>query len=720
MRNQTPSWSQSAKTAFWVFSLVLALAFSAHAAIDSDAVYEPVEPTADQSRANILIARQLQFGHFKDKSVDGDVGARALDSYLEQLDNQRLYFTQEDVEEFQSEKDDMERALKAGRLETPFRIYNRFQQRTIERLEYVLGLLEDGVEQFDLDGEGEYLIDRSEADWPEDKEALDQVWKDRIRNAVVGMKLDDQSDEEVAQALKRRYEGQLKRAYEPRSEDAFQSWMNAFTRLWDPHTQYMSPRSSENFDINMSLSLEGIGAVLQSEDGYTKVSRIVPGGPAAREGQLGPADRIIGVAQEDEDSMVNVIGWRLDEVVDLIRGPKESRVRLEVIPASAPNDMATREIEIQRDEVQLEDQSAQSTMMEKERDGQPWNVGVIDIPTFYADLEAARSGDEDYRSTTRDVRGLIEDLKKDGMDGLVIDLRNNGGGALSEANQLVSLFVEAGPTVQVRGADGSVQVFRDDDDGVVWDGPVIVLVNGLSASASEIFAGAMQDYGRAVVMGSQTFGKGTVQAVRPLNHGQLKITQSKFYRISGASTQNRGVVPDIEIPSRIRQDRIGESALDDAMAWDEIDPVDHRTYFDFSEVLGGVTEKHRARFSEVPEYQLLLREIELMEEQQDRTHVSLNKAERQAQQDDFRARQLEIANERRELRGDEPFEDWKAFQEDAESNRAMARRSSLSEDGPDFVVHESSQVLADILSMNSQYTSIFQNGTKSESIARED
>lgn len=698
--------------------LLVVMALSAQASDDAEKVYEPVEPTSDQSRANILIARQLQFGHFKDQDIDDELASNAMDAYLDQLDSQRLYFTKEDIEEFNDFRDSLKRSLTSGRLDPAFQIYNQYQQRTIGRLEHALSLIEDGIDDLDFDSDDQYQIDRSEADWVKDEAALDQLWRDRIRNAVLSMRLDGQPDEAIEDTLTQRYESQLNRAYEPRSEDAFQYWMNAFTGLWDPHTQYLSPRNSENFDINMSLSLEGIGAVLQSEDGYTKVSRVVPGGPAADEGSLGPADRIVGVGQEDE-RITNVIGWRLDEVVDLIRGPKGSTVRLEIIPAGTANDMNTETISIVRDEVKLEEQSAQSDMLEMKRDEQPWNVGVVDIPTFYADLKAAREGKKDYKSTTRDVRGLIEDLKKDGMDGLVIDLRDNGGGALTEANQLVGLFVESGPTVQVRGPDGSVQVFEDEENGVTWDGPIIVLVNNLSASASEIFAGAMQDYDRALVMGSQTFGKGTVQAVRPLNHGQLKITQSKFYRISGASTQNRGVVPDLEIMDRIHRDRVAESALDGALAWDEIDPVDHMTYFNFDGVLEELGDMHTQRFDAVEEYQLQQKEMALLEERRDRTHVSLNAEKRRRNLEEFRDRQLSLVNERRSLQDKETFDSWQAYQEDAESRAAMSRRSDLAEDGPDFVVRESGQVLADLLDLNASFASIYHDGSDDEAVAGE-
>jgi len=691
--------------------LIMAIPLSAAATGNERPVYKAVEPSADQSRAKMIVARQLQMTHFRDQNIDSELAGRVMDAYLDSLDDQRLYLMESDIEHFKPLRSSLDRALRSGQLSPAFRIYNHVQARTVERLQYALSLLEEDFDAFDFDADEDFKIDRKEAAWAKDQEELNTIWRQRIKNAILEMRLDDQDDEDIRKTLTRRYESRLNRTLQSRSEDAFQTWMNAFTMLWDPHTQYLSPRVSENFDINMSLSLEGIGAVLQSDNEYTKVSRVVPGGPAARQGQLQTADRIVGVGQGEDGEIENVIGMRLDEVVDRIRGPKESRVRLEIIPASSSSEVNTREITIVRDEVKLEEQAAQKHMMEMERDGQPWNVGVIDIPTFYADLRAAQAGDKDYTSTTRDVRRLIEEMKADGMDGLVIDLRNNGGGALMEANSLVGLFIESGPTVQVRAPNGQVQVYQEEDEGVAWDGPVIVLVNRLSASASEIFAGAMQDYGRAVIMGSQTFGKGTVQGIRSLNHGQLKITQSKFYRVSGDSMQHRGVVPDIEIPSRIRSDKIGEDALDDALGWDQIDPVDHKLYYDFSSLMDNVRETHRERFEKHPEYSLLIREIELMQEQSERTHVSLNADKRRAENERFREKRLEVANKRRVLNDKEPFANWKAFEEDAEAS-VMRARSGTSDKEPDFIVEEGAQVLADILALNDSFASIFQSDSE--------
>ena len=470
-----------------------------------------------------------------------------------------------------------------------------------------------------------------------------------------------------------------------------------------PHTSYFSPRTSENFNINMSLSLEGIGAVLQSDNEYTKVVRLVPGGPASKQGQLEPADRIVSVKQDDEEKPVNVIGWRLDEVVDLIRGPRESTVTLEVIPADAPDETVTETIAIERDKVKLEEQSASKEVIEFERGNTTYSIGVINIPTFYADFKAMQDGDPNYKSTTRDVRKLIDELKADGVDGVVMDLRNNGGGALHEANDLVGLFIEEGPTVQIRNSNNDVQVLNDEDPSVAYDGPLVVLVNRMSASASEIFAGAIQDYGRGLVVGSQTFGKGTVQAVRPLNHGQLKITQSKFYRVSGGSTQHKGVIPDIEIPSRVDKTRIGEDALDHALPWDQIEAVPHARYFDFSGVIDELRKRHDTRFEENPEFSLLQKEIEFLKQQREQEYVSLNLEKRKEYQSQIESTRLTIANARRAIHGEEAFESLDALDDWQDE---QAAEPDGADDELDFIIREGGNIMADMLELDQRMASI--------------
>jgi len=689
--------------------LTLALAFLLATASGLQArtvdvrAYQPVAPTIDQARASILIARQLQFTHFRDMSINNELSSQVFDAYLDYLDGQRVYLTREDIDRLGRIRYQLGAALKTGQLQPAFDIYNLVQQRVIERLQFALSVLDRGIDKLDFSRDESILLDRSEADWEPDTEALNALWVRRIKNAVLGQRLNGKDDNTIAENLRRRYEGQLKRAYQVRSEDAFQAYMNAFTSMWDPHTAYFSPRTSENFNINMSLSLEGIGAVLQSDNEYTKVVRLVPGGPAARQGQLQPADRIIAVGQEDEPP-VNVIGWRLDDVVDLIRGRRDSTVTLEVIPASASDETVTKTIRIRRDVVKLEEQSASSEVIQIERNGRNYNIGVITIPTFYADFQAMQAGDPNYKSTTRDVRRLIKELKQKGIDGLVIDLRNNGGGALHEANDLVGLFIEDGPTVQIRNANNDVQVLEDEDPSVAYDGPLVVLVNRLSASASEIFAGAIQDYGRGLVVGSQTFGKGTVQSVRPLNHGQLKITQSKFYRVSGGSTQHKGVIPDIEIPSRIDKTRIGEDALEHALPWDQIEAVPHTRYFDFSGVIGELRQRHEERFENSPEFQLLQQEIDFLEQQRQVESVSLNYEKRKARHERIEQVRLGIANARRKLKGEKPFaslEELEAWQD------AQAADLDRSDEELDFIVREGGHIMADMLDLDQRMASTF-------------
>lgn len=676
------------------------------AKVDVPDEYEPVSPTIDQARANILIARQLQFTHFRDLGISDDLSDDVFHSYLDYLDGQRIYLTQEDIDAMADIRDMLGPALRTGQLQPGFYVYNLVQQRIIDRLEFALGLLDQGIDNLDFSTDEEILLDRTDTNWESDQAALDTLWRKRIKNAVLSQRLNGTEDSAIEENLRRRYEGQLKRAYQARSEDAFQAYMNAFTSMWDPHTSYFSPRTSENFNINMSLSLEGIGAVLQSDNEYTKVVRLVPGGPAAKQGQLQPADRIVSVAQ-DEEKPVNVIGWRLDEVVDLIRGPRDSVVTLEVIPANATDETVTRTIAIQRDEVKLEEQSASKSVIELERGGEPRKIGVITIPTFYADFQAMQAGDPNYKSTTRDVRKLIEELESDGIEGIVIDLRNNGGGALHEANDLVGLFIDQGPTVQIRNAKNEVQVLEDEDPTVAYDGPLVVLVNRMSASASEIFAGAIQDYGRGLVVGSQTFGKGTVQAVRPLNHGQLKITQSKFYRVSGGSTQHKGVIPDIEIPSRIDKTRIGEDALDHALPWDQIESVPHTRYFDFSAVIPELRERHSERFATNPEFKLLQKEIEFLKKQRQMDYVSLNPEKRREHYDQIENTRLAITNARRELRGDEPFETLDELEDWQEQEAANPDSTDADSD---FVIREGGQIMADLVELDRHMASIEQSG----------
>ncbi|MCP4693244.1 MAG: tail-specific protease, partial [Desulfobacterales bacterium] len=455
-----------------------------------------------------------------------------------------------------------------GNLAPAFTIFNQYRRRQAERLIFAIKLVERGVENVPMNVEEALEIDREKAPWPVDAAELNELWRKRIKNEILTLKLAGKPMKDIGDLLDRRYRGRLHRLSQMDREDAFLSFTNVWTEVHDPHAQYYSPRMVENFNIHMSLSLEGIGALLQIEDEYTKVLRLIPAGPAEKAGELKPGDRIVGVGQDTNGEIVDVVGWRLDDVVNLIRGPKETVVRLEIIPADAPDESTRKIYAITRNTVKLEEQAAQKKVKTLNRGGRDVKVGVIEIPAFYIDFDAMRKGDPEYKSTTRDVGRLLKELAAEGVDGVVIDLRDNGGGALQEASELTGLFIRSGPTVQVRGARGDVERLKDEDGKIAYDGPLVVLVNRLSASASEIFTGAIQDYGRGVVVGGRTFGKGTVQSLRRLKQGQLKYTVAKFYRVSGKGAQYRGVLQDILFPAVYNKDEIGESALPNAFPWD--------------------------------------------------------------------------------------------------------------------------------------------------------
>ena len=657
-----------------------------------------LEPEKAQREASVHIARSLLLSHYRKQDIDRKLSERVFEHYLDSLDNQRLYFLQSDIAEFEPYRYRLHGALKTGQLEPGFKIYNRFQERFITRLVYKIELLKNDLKDMTFEDEEFIYTDRSELSRATTEDELKDLWRKRVKSAALSLKLSGKSLKEAADSLRIRYQSQLKRGLQTRNEDAFQSYMNAFTTIYDPHTNYFSPRSSENFNINMSLSLEGIGAVLQADNEFTKVVRLIPGGPAQQQGQLGPADRIVGVAQDDDGDMINVVGWRLDEVVDLIRGPKKSTVRLEVIPSEAKVDTDTREIAIVRDKVKLEDQAAKSTVIETKRNDTTKRVGVIAIPTFYADFQAMQMGDPNYKSTTRDVLNLLEEMRKDtSLDGLVIDLRGNGGGSLDEANRLTGLFIKEGPTVQIRSANDRIEVLKDPDPELVYGGPLLVLVDRLSASASEIFAGAIQDYERGIVMGSQTFGKGTVQSVRPLNHGQLKITQAKFYRISGGSTQHKGVVPDVLVPDTFDRSKVGEDALENALPWDSIASAGYTAFPANDSVETVLNTQHQARFSDNDEYKLLLEEIALLDKQRNQDRVTLNRVKREQQIKESELEQLSLENKRRVINGKEPYASIEAWEDDIEQQVAAEQSSELE---TDFIVDESVEVLLDFIEVS--------------------
>ncbi|MEZ5567159.1 MAG: carboxy terminal-processing peptidase [Halioglobus sp.] len=660
-----------------------------------------IEYSEGQRETMVELIDQLEERHYASLAYSDELSSQHLDNYIESLDRGRMFFTADDIAEFEKYRLVMDDQLPKGNLEAGFVIFNRFQERLEARLEGLIASLPEAVAAMDFNRDEFYPLESDDQPWARSREEMDERWRKQLKNQVLSLRLADKPDEEIVPTLKKRYSNQLSRVRQYNSQDVFQIFANALTELYDPHTNYLSPRRSENFNINMSLSLEGIGAVLQTEDEYTKVTSLVAKGPADEQGELQPSDRIVAVGQGSDGELEDVIGWRLDEVVELIRGPKDSTVRLEVIPAKAKTSDQRKVITIVRNKVKLEEQSARKKILEVPNGEHPIKIGVIDIPAFYIDFDAMRRGDKDYKSTTRDVRKLLEELQEEDVEGIVIDLRNNGGGSLQEANELTGLFIEYGPTVQIRHS--SRRVWRDGKrlKSDYYDGPLVVLVNRLSASASEIFAGAIQDYQRGIIVGDRSFGKGTVQTLIPLTEGQLKITESKFYRISGESTQHRGVVPDVEFPTLYNTDEVGESALDRALNWDQINPVRHRSYNDLSSVLPVVNKQFRQRSALNPDFVFLEDQVALAQETRKITELPLNEKARIALRDSQESKVLSIENKRRKAKGEELLSALEDDAEDAdEIDDPLAAQDDDSAD--DVLLMEAGHILADALLLKQQ------------------
>ncbi|APE97721.1 tail-specific protease [Pseudomonas hunanensis] len=659
--------------------------------------WDSLQPDRDEIVASLNVVELLKRHHYSKPPLDDARSVIIYDSYIKLLDPARSYFTAADIAEFDKWKTQFDDFLKSGNLDPGFTIYKRYLDRVKQRLDFALAELNKGVDKIDFTTKETLLIDRKDAPWMKDQAELDDLWRKRVKDEVLRQKIAGKEPKQIQETLTKRYKNQLARLDQTRAEDIFQAYINTFAQSYDPHTNYLSPDNAENFDINMSLSLEGIGAVLQSDNDQVKIVRLVPAGPAAKTKQVAPADKIIGVAQGNKE-MVDVVGWRLDEVVKLIRGPKGSVVRLEIIPASnAPSDQTSKIVSITREAVKLEEQAAKKSVLKLKQDGRDYKLGIIEIPAFYLDFKAYRAGDPEYKSTTRDVKKLLTELQKEKVDGVVIDLRNNGGGSLQEATELTSLFIEKGPTVLVRNSDGRVDVLEDENPGAFYKGPLALLVNRLSASASEIFAGAMQDYHRALIIGGQTFGKGTVQTIQPLNHGELKLTLAKFYRVSGQSTQHQGVLPDIDYPSIIDTKEIGESALPEAMPWDTIRPAIRPASDPFKPFLAQLKAQHEARSDKDAEFTYIRDRLALTQKLMNEKTVSLNEQERRARHDEIEAKQLALENVRRKAKGEEPLKELKKEDEDA-----LPAEDENTKPEDDAYLSETGRILIDYLSASTK------------------
>ncbi|MES9960426.1 MAG: carboxy terminal-processing peptidase [Sedimenticola sp.] len=683
------------KVALVAGMLFLLLGSLAEASVKEVSVSE-LKPTREQRQAVLLITRVIDKYHYKDQRLDDRFSSEIFDRYLEALDPNKSFFTQRDINSFEVYRNHLDDALHQVRLEPAFNIFKVFRQRMDERVEHALQVVE---QDFDFTVDEEYRFDRTEVSWPADRVGLDELWRKRVKNDVLSLKLGKKPIDKIRETLRKRYGDMRRRTHQLASQDVFQSFMNAYTRSLEPHTAYMSPRVSENFDINMRLSLEGIGAVLRSEDEYTIVVRTVAGGPAELSGKVHSGDKITGVAQGESGEMEDVLGWRLQDVVDKIRGPKGSVVRLRILPESEGEEGQAMEISLVRNKVKLEDMAAKSKIIEGLDGMGPVRIGVIDLPAFYRDFSGSSNGDKDFRSTTRDVRELLKELTAKGVDGVILDLRENGGGSLVEATELTGLFIPSGPVVQVKNADGDLEVERDPDPELVYGGPLAVLVDRNSASASEIFAGAIQDYRRGIVIGEPTFGKGTVQTLVDLGRfvrrggeklGRLRLTMAQFFRVNGGSTQFKGVVPDIVFPSAATADEHGERGLENALPWARIAAASYSPHG-----LGSLvkyTDLHRQRVAGDAGFKYLEAEAEMLEEARNREVVTLQESRRKQERDERREKRKQLKNRFLVSVGLEP-------ESDSEDEEESEPEDNQDEEDPvdNIMLHETARILSDFI-----------------------
>ncbi len=643
-------------------------------------------PSERHRRVMRLVSEVVERQHYRQTPLDDAMSSQIFEQYLEALDGNKSYMLASDIAEFEPLRYQLDDAIEKADAGPAFQIFTRFQQRNREVLHYALQLL-DTEPDFTLDES--FRFDRTDAGWPSSSDELHELWRKRVKNDALSLVLAGKTWPDARDVLRKRYERVGKRIEQVTADDVFETFMNAYSHVYDPHSNYLSPRNSEEYNIAMSLSYEGIGASLQLVDDYVTIMNVLPGGSAAASTEIKVGDRITAVGQGESGAFTDVVGWRLDDVVQLIRGPENTFVRLQILPASASPGSQEAHLALKRAKITLESQAAKKEIHTLHRGDKELKVGVIEVPSFYQDFQARMKGDADYRSTTRDVHRLIDELKAEKIDSLVIDLRDNGGGHLSEATSLVGLFVERGPVVQLRESSGRIEVLDDPEPGAAWEGPLVVLVNRASASASEIFAGATQDYQRGLVVGQQTYGKGSVQNLYPLDRyalgpnagfGQLTVTIGKYYRITGDSTQHRGVEPDITLPSLLNTDDIGESTRESALPWDRINAAHYTPEPAELPVVSIISREHDERVAHDPDIVALQGDVDELAHLRSQRDLSLNLEKRRAERDAIDAERLKRENARRAARGIAP----------------LANISALdAAEAPDAVLDEAVEIAAD-------------------------
>lgn len=666
---------------------------------------DSLQPLPEHGFSAQIITQLIERFHYKKTRLDNEQSEEILEQYLKSLDPNRSFFTQEDIDSFGRYATTLDNALARGNLEPTFAIFRIYKQRRMERAKFALDHLKL---PFNFDKNETYRFDRSEVPWAHNQEALDEIWRKRVKNDVLALLLTNKTDKESRKILSKRYERTITRSNQFKPEDAYEVFINTYLSTVGPHTGYFSPRSSENFNINMSLSLEGIGSALQTVDEHTVVQRIITGGPADLDGRLKTKDKIVGVAQGHDGEFEDVVGWRIDDVVSLIRGPKNSVVRLQVLPKESGVDGPSKIITIVRNKVKLEEQQAKKKIIEIPSGAIRKRIGVITIPTFYMDFQAHSRGEEDYRSTTRDTRRLVDELIEEKVDGIIVDLRDNGGGSLSEAVSLTGLFIKDGPVVQIRDNNGKTESNNDTDPGIVYTGPLAVLVNRFSASASEIFAGAIQDYGRGTIVGEPTFGKGTVQSVIDLNRytqgndvtlGRLKLTVAQFFRVNGDSTQHRGVIPDIVFPTAEDNANHGERALKNALAWASIKASDYKPFNRPIETMNDIKARHEQRIKSDSGFKFLLAQAEVRRSASDKKEVSLLRKNRKLEREALETEQNELLNRFRLSRGMKSVHKTSLIDNEDNDNQAD---DDITEEIELIEVRETASILVDLIAKRAE------------------
>ena len=671
------------------FYLIFVVIFSI---LTSSETYEKINISEKKKDLSNEIYKKLSREHYVRNFDDQDFNKKYFEAIFDRLDGEKNYFIKSEVDYYL--KVASQTTSKKFDIELAYELINLYYEKLVSYSEFQINLIENTNFDFTIN---EYLdIFEDDNEWQINISNIEEIWRLETKNDLLVAKLSDSSSDNPKDDISKRYKNRLRRIAQQKEEDIFSLAMNILTNQFDPHSSYLSPRSAEDFDMNMSLKLSGIGALLGVDDDYTKVISLVPGGPAEKSGKIKPEDRISKIKQVDEDEFTDVVGWRIDEVVDLIRGDIDTEVQIEFI--SFESDIDNRKIvTLKREEVKLEDRAAQSDVFEIDEN----KIGVIDLPSFYIDFEEYAKRNTDYKSSSKDVKNILEEFNASGIDAVILDLRNNGGGALIEANKIIGLFVSSGPTVQVKQKRGLIQPYGDTRAIQVWDKPVIVLVNRYSASASEIVAGAIQDYRRGLVVGQRTFGKGTVQSLEDLSEGQIKITESKYYRINGKSTQNKGVVPDIELPVTWDIDSVGESSYPTALQWDVIRPYRHKKFVFDASVIENVLELHKDRLTYEPNLNYLKDVRKRYDLNKDKKFLSLKIQDRKNQKSLRKNWLLEIENRRRNSLGFDEFasyEDLESFNKE-NGDEVNANRIDFEND---FQLIESAKIVNDYLGLKQE------------------